>query len=376
MLTHFMRRAWFLALFASPLAAQQTRAITFDDFAAMRSVSDPQLSPDSRTIYVGTGDRGRDKFFRVTLGADGRVGKVASAIGGSGNNTAASLSKGGGVIVWLRDATDRPAEVWIGAFGMSGSIEKSWAVTHENDALVARLTLHPAEDFGYVGAAGDSVFGFVVKPPQWKVGQKFPLLLLIHGGPQGAWLDSWGSRWAPQMFAQGGYGLVIINPHGSTGYGQKFTDAVSKNWGGKPYDDPMRDVDAALARYPWLDSTRMAAAGGSYGGYMVDWIGGHTNRFKALVSHAGVFDLEAMAGATEEQWFTDADAHHRRELDYRVPYTQGLSLFTALQRQGVPSGLIVFPDEGHFVLKPQNAQLWWGEVHTWLGGHLTPKPGM
>jgi len=364
------------------------------------------VAPDSRAIYVGSGDRGRDKLFRVTLDAGGKAGAPAVVIG-EHNNTGASFARDGKTIAWVRDATERPAEVWTGTLGANGAVEGARALTHENDALVAKLTLYPAEDFTYLGAGGDSVHGFVVKPPQWKAGEKFPLLLLIHGGPQGAWLDSWGSRWAPQMFAQGGYGLVIINPHGSTGYGQKFTDGVEKDWGGKTYDDLMKGVDAALAKHPWLDSTRMAAAGGSYGGYMVNWIGGHTNRFKALVSHAGVFNLESMAGATEEQWFIDSEfgggwwnpanmaAQYRKfsphlyvknfktptlviggELDYRVPYTEGLSLFTALQRQGVQSRLLVFPDEGHWVLKPQNSQLWWGEVHRWLGAQLSPKPSM
>ncbi len=364
------------------------------------------VMPDSRAILVGGGDRGRDKFFRVPLDASGKAGAPALAMG-EHNNTAASVAHDGKTIAWVRDATERPAEVWMGTLGANGAVDGAHALTHENDALVAKLTLYGAEDFGYMGAAGDSVFGFIVKPPQWKAGQKFPLLLLIHGGPQGAWLDAWGSRWAPQMFAQGGYGLVIINPHGSTGYGQKFTDAVSKDWGGKTYDDLMKGVDAALAKYPWLDSTRMAAAGGSYGGYMVNWIGGHTNRFKALVSHAGVFNLEAMAGATEEQWFVDSEfggmwtspanmaEQYRKysphlfvknfktptliiggELDYRIPYSEGLSLFTALQRQGVASRLLVFPDEGHWVLKPQNSQLWWSEVHKWIGGQVNPKPSM
>ncbi len=364
------------------------------------------VSGDGRTVIVGAGDRGRDKFFRVVLDGAGKA-TTPSVIMSEHNNTGASLSDDGRTIVWLRDATERPAEVWVGTLGAGGAVQQARALTHENDALVAMLTLHPAEDFGYVGAAGDSVFGFVVKPPQWQPGKKFPVLLLIHGGPQGAWLDSWGSRWAPQMFASGGYGLVILNPHGSTGYGQKFVDAVSRDWGGKTYDDLMKGVDAALKQNSWMDSTHMAAAGGSYGGYMVNWMAGHTNRFKALVSHAGVFNLESMAGATEEQWFVDNEfsgpwwnanamasqyrkfsphlfAKHFKtptlvihgEQDYRVPYTEGLSLFTALQRQNVPSRLLVFPDEGHWISKPQNSQLWWGEMHKWLGTYLNPRPSM
>ena len=362
-------------------------------------------SSDSRMLLVGSTDKGREKMFRVSLDAAG----VASAPVGLSlqhNNTAVSLSRDGHTVVWLSDAVERPAEVWTATIGARGA-EGARALTHENDALVSRLVLNGAEDFWFRGAGGDSVQGFVVKPPQFRPGEKYPVLLLVHGGPEGAWLDAWGSRWAPQMFAAGGYGLVFINPRGSTGYGQKFVDGVSKDWGGKTYVDLMKGLDAALTANPWLDSTRMAAAGGSYGGYMVNWINGHTNRFKAIVSHAGVFNLEAMSGATEEQWFTDAEfggpwfkpgtmaEQYRKfsphlfaqnfktptlviagELDYRVPYTEGLSLFTALQRQRVPSRLLVYPDEGHWILKPQNAQLWWKEVHTWLQTHLDARARM
>jgi dipeptidyl aminopeptidase/acylaminoacyl peptidase len=271
-----------------------------------------------------------------------------------------------------------------------------------NDALVAQLTLNPAEDFWFKGAGGDSVQGFIVKPPQYVAGQKYPMILLIHGGPQGAWLDNWHGRWNYQMFAATGAGLVIINPRGSTGYGQRFVDEVSKGWGGKVYTDLMNGLDAALRRNAWMDSTRMGAAGGSFGGYMVNWIAGHSNRFKVLVSHAGPFNLENMYAATEELWFPEWEyggpfwdpkamreqyrvysphlyaAKFRTptlvlngELDYRVPYTEGLSMFTALQRQGVPSRLVVFPDEGHWIAKPQNQRLWWGEVQGWLSKYLS-----
>jgi dipeptidyl aminopeptidase/acylaminoacyl peptidase len=360
---------------------------------------------DAHTIVVGSADHGRDKLFRVTLDVAGNAGAPA-VLTGEHNNTAPSLSRDGRTVAWVRDATERPAEVWLGTLTARG-LENAHALTHENDALVAQLALNPAEDFWFKGANGDSVHGFVVKPPQFQAGKKYPVLLLIHGGPEGAWLDSWGSRWAPQLFAAGGYALVFVNPRGSTGYGQKFVEGVVKDWGGKPYVDLMRGLDAALAANTWMDSTRMATAGGSYGGYMVNWINGHTNRFKAIVSHAGVFNLEAMSGATEEQWFTDWEfggswfspaamaGQYRRfsphlfaknfktptlvitgELDYRVPYTDPLSLFTALQRQGVPSRLVVYPDEGHWILKPQNSELWWKEVHAWLGTHLDAKTRM
>jgi dipeptidyl aminopeptidase/acylaminoacyl peptidase len=363
------------------------------------------FTPDSRTIVLGTSDRGRDRYFRVTLDAAGKAGTPLLLTDGM-NNIGITMSHDGRTLAWQRDAIEHPPEVWTGQLGANG-IERAHVVTHETDALVSQLTLHPAEDFWFRGANGDSVHGWVVKPPQYQPGKKFPVLLLVHGGPEVPWLDAWGSRWAPEMFAAGGFGLVMINPRGSPGYGQKFIDGISKDWGGKVYVDLMKGLDAALLKNPWLDSTKMTAAGGSYGGYMVNWIAGHTNRFKALVSHAGVFNLEAMQGATEEQWFTDAEfggpwwkeeamaTQYRKfsphlyaknfktptlviggELDYRVPYTEGLSLFTALQRQNVPSRLIVFPDEGHWVLKPQNSQLWWKEVRAWLTDHADPKPKM
>jgi dipeptidyl aminopeptidase/acylaminoacyl peptidase len=246
------------------------------------------------------------------------------------------------------------------------------------------------------------VQGFVVKPPNFNPTRKYPTILLIHGGPQGAWLDQWHSRWNYQMFAAKGFGLVIINPRGSFGYGQKFVDAVSRDWGGQVYRDLMGGLDSALARNPWMSRTQLGMAGGSFGGYMVNWMLGHTNRFKAAVSHAGVFNLEAMAGATEELWFTDWEfgrftdplqmsSQYRKfsphlhaknfktptlvtqgELDFRVISTESMQLFTALQRNNVPSRLIVFPDEGHWILKPQNQRLWWNEVQGWMTKYLSP----
>lgn len=358
------------------------------------------FAPDARALYVATTDKGRDKLFRAELGPTG-VGTGAPALViGDPNNVAFSFSRDGRTVAWMRDATERPPEVYAAALN-GAQATNARQVTHVNDALVAQLTLHPAEDFWFRGAGGDSVQGFIVKPPQWTAGQKYPVILLIHGGPQGAWLDNWHSRWNYQMFAATGAGLVIINPRGSTGYGQKFVDDVSKAWAGKVYTDLMNGLDAALRRNAWMDSTRMAAAGGSFGGYMVNWIAGHTNRFKALVTHAGPFNLENMYAATEELWFPeweyggpfwDPKAMREQyrvysphlyagkfrtptlvlngELDYRVPYTEGLSMFTSLQRQGVPSRLVVFPDEGHWIAKPQNQRLWWSEVQGWLTRYL------
>lgn len=359
-------------------------------------------APDGKTLLVLAGDQGRDKYFRVSLDAAGKA-RAPQAVITEHNNTALSIAANG-TVAWVRESASAPAEVWTGTLDATG-VTNQRAFTNENGALLARLTLPTLEDFWFTGANNVKLHGFVMKPPQFEAGKKFPVLLLIHGGPQGAWLDSWSTRWNYQMFAAGGYGLVIINPTGSTGYGQTLTDAISKDWGGKVYIDLMNGLSAALKANPWMDSTRMAAAGGSYGGYMVNWIAGHTTRFKALVSHAGPFNLENMYGATEELWFPEWEyggpfwnanamaTQYRKfsphlyaqrfktptlvihgELDYRVPYTEGLSMFTALRRQGVDARLLLYPDEGHWVLKPQNSQLWYKEVHGWLGRYLDQHP--
>src|SRR3954471_16229726 len=380
-----------------------------------RSADSYTFSPSGDAIYITTVDASRTKFYRI--GRTGSAGPVANArvpagwaaapqlLTAGGNNAALSVSADGRTVVWLQDATERPAEVFVATVGANG-FSGVRRLTHENDPLVAQLKLNPIEDYWFKGADGDSVQGLILRPPQYQAGKKFPVLFLIHGGPQGEWLDQWHGRWNFELFASPGFGIVAINPRGSFGYGQRFTDQISRDWGGKAYTDLMDGLDAALARNSWLDSTRMGAAGGSYGGYMTNWIAGHSNRFKALFTHAGVYNLENMYGATEEVWFSDwefggaywnkaaMDSIYRRwsphlfaanlhtphlvvvgEMDYRVPYTEGLSLFTALQRQGVPSRLIDFPDEGHWIGKPQNQRLWWGEALGWFKKYLTADSG-
>jgi dipeptidyl aminopeptidase/acylaminoacyl peptidase len=241
----------------------------------------------------------------------------------------------------------------------------------------------------------------LIRPPHFDAAKKYPTLLLIHGGPQGAWTDAWGYRWNQQVMAGAGYVVVMANPRGSTGYGQKFTAEISQDWGGKVYEDLMKGLDAAIAKYPFIDGSRVGAAGGSYGGYMVDWIATHTDRFKCLISHAGPYDLASEYGATEELWFpvwefggapwSQPESYRKwspseyaaalgkyktptlvvgGELDFRVPYNQDLEFFTALQVQGVPSKLVIFPDEGHWVLKPQNSELWYATFLDWVGRYL------
>lgn len=359
------------------------------------------FSPSGDVIYINAVDASRTKIYRITRGASG-WSATPQLLTTRANNVSVSIGGAGRTIAWLQDATERPAEVYVATIGANG-LSAPRQLTHENDRLLAQLKLYPVEDYWFKGADGDSVQGLLVKPPQYQPGKKFPVLFLIHGGPQGEWLDQWHGRWNFELFASPGFGIVAINPRGSFGYGQRFVDQISRDWGGKVYTDLMNGLDAALARNSWLDSTRMGAGGGSYGGYMTNWIAGHSNRFKALFTHAGVYNLENMYGATEEVWFgeweyggpywnkTAMDSVYRRwsphlfaanfhtphlvvvgEMDYRVPYTEGLSLFTALQRQGVPSRLIDFPDEGHWIGKPQNQRLWWSEVLGWFTKYLNP----
>ncbi|GLC24142.1 S9 family peptidase [Roseisolibacter agri] len=359
------------------------------------------FAPDMSAAWVTTGDRGRDKLFRVAL-RDGRAAGAPQLVIGDHNNVAFSFSRDRGTVAWLRDAANRPAEVYVAS--TAGAKVEPRQLTQYNVGLVSQLALAPAEDFWFRGADGDSVHGFVVRPPNWQAGRKYPGILLIHGGPQGAWLDQWHGRWNYNMLAAPGFALIVVNPRGSTGYGQRFVDQVTGDWGGRAYTDLMRGMDAALAKHPWIDRTRMGATGGSYGGYMTNWIATHApEKFRALATHAGIWNLENMYGATEEIWFTEWEmggpywdpkamqSQYRRwsphlgaarlktpqlvlhgEIDYRVPYYEGVSLFTALQRQNVPSRLVVFPDEGHWIGKPQNQQLWWKEMQGWFTKYLQP----
>ncbi|MGZ8411905.1 MAG: prolyl oligopeptidase family serine peptidase [Gemmatirosa sp.] len=359
------------------------------------------FAPDMSAAWIATGDQGRDKLFRVAL-RDARAVGIPQVVVGDHNNLAFSFSRDREMVAWLRDAADRPAEVYVGP--VAGARVTPRQLTQYNVGLTSQLALQPAEDFWFTGADGARVHGFVVKPPNWQAGRTYPGILLIHGGPQGAWLDQWHSRWNYNMLAAPGFALIVVNPRGSTGYGQRFVDQVSGDWGGRAYTDLLRGMEAAIAKHPWIDAARMGATGGSYGGYMTNWIATHApERFKALATHAGIWNLENMYGATEELWFTEwefggpywnAEAmrtQYRRwsphlsasrlktpqlvlhgEIDYRVPYYEGVALYTALQRQNVPSRLVVFPDEGHWIGKPQNQQLWWREMQGWFTRYLQP----
>ncbi len=350
------------------------------------SVGSYTWCPNSKCIYAVVEERGRDNIYRIDIPGYKRTRVITGGV-----NTSVQVAPDGRTLAYLHQTNTQPAEVWV-----SGK-----ALTHHNDSALATLDLPPLEEFGFVGALGDSVFGWTQKPPGFDPTHRYPLVYLIHGGPQGAWTDSWGPRWNNQMFAARGFVVAEVNFHGSTGYGQKFTDAISQHWGDYPYQDLMKGVDV-VARLPYVDSTRMGAAGASYGGYMVYWIAGHTNRFKVLVDHDGVFNTASMAGSTEELWFTDwefggplyanrelyekwSPLNHVSEwktpmlivhsqLDYRVDLSEGYQAFTAAKRMGVDAKFLSFPDEGHWVLRPRNRRIWWGTVLDWLEVHLHESP--
>jgi dipeptidyl aminopeptidase/acylaminoacyl peptidase len=275
---------------------------------------------------------------------------------------------------------------------------KAEQLSHLNDAVLAKVDMPPVESFWFAGAGGTKVQGFLLKPPKFTKEKKYPVKFLIHGGPQGQWGDEWSYRWNAELFAADGYVVIMVNPRGSTGYGQEFVDGVNKDWGGKPYIDLMNGLDYAEKTYPFIDKDSECALGASYGGYMIDWVLGHTTRFKCLVSHDGMFNTESAYGTTEELWFPewefgDTPWNNREgyrkwsphlfatqfktptlvvhgQLDYRLDVSEGFQLFTTLQRLKVPSKMLYFPDEGHWVLKPQNSQLWYKTVNGWVDSYL------
>ena len=356
-------------------------------------VEEVALSPDGNSIYFTTGERGHQPIYKIPA-----PGGASKKIVGDVFATNLQITPDGRSLVFVNSSMAMPAEVYrANADGSSLT-----SLTSANRELMARFGLKKVEEVEWTGALGKKIHGFVVKPTSFDASKKYPLVVLIHGGPQSAWNDNWGYRWNPQVFADNGCVVFAPNPRGSTGYGQQFVNEISGDWGGKAYTDIMNGVADVLRRNSFIDRNRIGAAGASYGGYMINWIEGHNNdprfRFKVLVSHDGVYNLESMYGATEELWFTDWEfkgtpwtnpAMYQRwspsnsvknfktpiliihsELDYRVPFGEGLQLFTAAQRMGVDSKLLVFPDEGHWVLKPQNSQLWYHTVLDWLDKYL------
>ena len=357
-----------------------------------RPVQSFAWSADSGVLFFSVLDRGRQSIEMIPAGG----GASRVIVSGASTLDDMQLTSDGKTMIYSGESGSAPSEIFRAASTGGAPV----ALTHLNDALLAQYDLTPLDEFWVESIDKTRVQSFVVKPPRFEPNRKYPVLFLIHGGPEGDWGESWTYRWNAQVFASGGYLVVMPNPRGSTGYGQKFTEEIRDDWGGKVYDDIMAVVDHVGA-LPYADPDRMAAAGGSYGGYMIDWMLGHTQRFKAFITHDGVFDLRSMFGSTEELWFPlwefngtpwDNPESYTKwspsyfvkefhtptlvihgEQDFRVPYTQGLQLFTSLQLQKVPSKLLLFPDEGHWVLKPQNSVLWYNSFLDWIGEWTTKR---
>lgn len=362
-------------------------------------VDEMTLSPDSKTVYFAAGSRGKSRVFTVPLEPDFRQ-RIATHVRPVEGNlsqfsfvTNLNVTADGRNLVFLSSSMSTPAELFTA--GLQGSSMRALSRTRPN------IELPRPEEVEWKGALQTPNHGFLLKPINFDASKKYPLLVLIHGGPQGAWNDSWGYRWNPQVFANAGYVVFLPNPRGSTGYGQKFVNEISGDWGGKVFVD-MKNGIVEVLKKPYIDRNRIGGAGASYGGYMVNWILGHNSdprfKFKTLVSHAGVYNLESMAATTEELWFVNWEfqgmpwenpvnyqkwSPHKfvnrfntptlvtaGELDFRVPVDQSLQLFTGLQLKGVESKLIIFPDEGHWIMKPQNSEFWYSNVIGWLDKHL------
>jgi dipeptidyl aminopeptidase/acylaminoacyl peptidase len=349
-----------------------------------RSPGDLVWSADGKEIYCTADDMGQHPLFAI----DVATGKPRT-VWGAGHVVAPQAM--GGRLVFLLDSLKGPAEVY--SIRSDGSDRKK--ITSINDERLATVRIGEPEQFSFKGAKGDTVYAFVVKPVDFDPAKKYPVAFLIHGGPQGSFSNNFHYRWNPQAYAGRGYAAVMVDFHGSTGYGQAFTDAINGDWGGKPLEDLQQGLAAALAKYPWMDGANVAALGASYGGYMVNWIAGNwSDPFKCLVAHDGNLDERFSYFATEELWFPEWEhggtpwddpkgyAKHNPVdyvknwklptlvihggKDYRVVETGGFATFTALQRKGIPSKFLYFPDENHWVLKPQNSALWHDTVLDWL----------
>ena len=349
-----------------------------------RSPGELTWSPDGKEIFATADDIGNHALFAIDVAS----GKVRTIVG---KGHVAAPQADGGRIVYLLDSMTGPAEI----FSVRTDGEDVKRLTGINDGRLASVRLGVPEQFSFKGANGDTVYGWIVKPADFDPSKKYPVAFLIHGGPQGSWANDFHYRWNPQTYAGHGYAAVMIDFHGSTGYGQAFTDAINGDWGGKPFEDLKKGLDAALAKYPWMDGDRVAALGASYGGYMINWIAGNwPDRFKTLVVHDGNLDERFAYFATEELWFPEwehggtpwdnpqgYDKHNPVDFvknwktpmlvihggkDYRVVDTGGFASFTALQRMGIPSKFLYFPDENHWVLKPANSILWHDTVLDWL----------
>lgn len=353
-----------------------------------RSVSEIVWSPDSKFIYFNSSNEVNESIYKIDINS-----LEIKLILKEHVNTNLIISNDGKTLYFKQQRTNLPYEI----FSCSNEGKELKQISFINKERLDKVEMNNIETFWVKGAKGVQVQSIILKPPFFDPSKKYPLIFLIHGGPQGNWNDDFHYRWNLQMFAAGNYIVIAPNPRGSTGYGQKFTDEISGDWGGKVYTDLMNVYDFAVNNFSFIDKKNTFAAGASYGGYMINWIAGHTNRFNALVSHAGVFNLESMYGTTEELWFPEWEfegtpwsnrkmyekfSPHRfihncktpmlivhGAYDFRVPEEQAFQLFSSLQRLNIESKFLYFPDETHFVAKPQNSKLWWNTVYDWFDKH-------
>ena len=358
-----------------------------------RSIADYQWLPDGKDILVRVDEGGRLRIYKLNSKTGDRKALVEQ-----GCSNYISVSPNGKTVAYLNQNYNTPYELFVADLKTG----KANQITHFNDDLFAQIEMSRAEDFWFEGAGKTKIHGFIIRPPFFDASKKYPMVFMVHGGPQGAWQDEWHYRWNPQMWAAQGYVLVMINPRGSTGYGQKLTDEISKDWGGKVFQDLIAGQKYVIQNFPFIDSKRLAAVGASYGGYMMNWMEGHMDDFaypfQTLINHDGSFNLYAEYLTTEELWFPEwendgpyweDDEFYRKwsphqfvknfktpmlvihgEQDMRLDFSEGLMVFTALRRVGVPAKLVLFPDEGHWVLKPQNSRFWHETVFDWLARYL------
>jgi dipeptidyl aminopeptidase/acylaminoacyl peptidase len=355
-----------------------------------RSVGDFRWRPDGKALLVVAEELGQHRLFSI----DAASGKVTTLTGDGSVN---AFDVQGDTVVFSQANLASDAQLFKLKLGAEAA--KPTQLTWQNANRLADVRFGQYEQFSFIGANGDTVHGYVMKPWNATPGATYPIAFLVHGGPQGSFGNAWSYRWNPQVYAGAGYASVFIDFHGSTGYGQAFTDSISGDWGGKPLEDLKKGMDAAVKKFPWLDRSRSCALGASYGGYMMNWIEGNwPDGFRCIVNHDGVFDNRGMAYATEELWFTEWEnggtyfnaapkyeqfnpvnfvANWKTPMlvvqgdkDFRIPTTQGLGAFSALQRRGIESKLMVFPDENHWVLKPANSVLWHHTVLDWLDHYL------
>jgi dipeptidyl aminopeptidase/acylaminoacyl peptidase len=350
---------------------------------------------DDNTLCFTADDNGSTPIFIADLtSASGNIQRLPLP----GMNTALASNPHTKALTYLNAAVDHPPEVCY-ALELNPLTSSGRNLSQANTAILAELDLPRPESVTVKGAGGTPMQMWVLKPPGFDPAKKWPLAFLVHGGPQGAWEDGWSFRWNPEVWASQGYVVALPNPRGSTGFGQKYVNEISGDWGGKCFDDLMAGL-AYLEQQAYIDTQRMAAAGASFGGYMMNWFQGHTTKFKTLITHCGVYNFDSMYATTDEIWFDEwehggppwrkRDAYERHsphrfaqkfktpmliihnDLDFRVPVAEGHQLFTTLQRLGVPSRFINFPDEGHWVLKPANSAFWHKEVFAWLAKYAPP----